>query len=134
MGGFGGDSSNFFGQQKMSSTQAVTVGVLDPLQQDEATPVGIWPGSCPAARRGDQARLGGADRRPRSAPGDQAKRDEAVRRLRDAEKLALFLRDCNLGAGAQRERVLHHVCELPSWQILIEKVPALLGAVLGLCS
>ena len=51
-------------------------------------PVEIWPGSGLGACRGDQTRRR-ADRRPRGAPGDRAKIEEAVRRLRGAEVLKL---------------------------------------------
>ena len=37
------------------------------------------------------------DRRPRAAPGDKAKIEEAVRRLRSAEELELHLGPCSFG-------------------------------------
>ena len=61
----------------------------------------IWPGSGPeAARRGAQTRRR-ADRRPRAAPGDRAKIEEAVRRLRGAEVLQVNLISSTLGGRAQ---------------------------------
>ena len=52
----------------------------------------IWPGSGPeAARRGTQTRRR-AHQRPRGVPGDEAKIEEALRRLRGAEVLELNLK------------------------------------------
>ena len=63
-------------------------------------PVEIWPGSGLGARRGAHTRRR-ADQRPRGAPGDRAKIEEAVRRLRGAEVLELDLNNGNLGGRAQ---------------------------------
>ena len=72
------------------------------MPEDVEMPGRIWPGSCMAARRGAQTRRQ-ADRRSRAAPGDEAKIEEAVRRLRSAEVLRLnvYGYGYNLGGRAQ---------------------------------